>query len=33
MIEESNLSRRSFLTGAGLVAAGIAGAGLAGCAP
>ncbi len=30
---ESNLSRRSFLTGAGLVAATVAGAGLAGCAP
>ena len=33
MTEQSNLSRRSFLTGAGLVAAGLAGAGLAGCAP
>lgn len=33
MKKESNLSRRSFLTGAGFVAAGIAGAGLAGCAP
>ncbi len=33
MIQENNLSRRSFLTGAGLMAAGIAGAGLAGCAP
>lgn len=33
MIKQSNLSRRSFLTGAGLVAAGVAGAGLAGCAP
>lgn len=33
MIKQSNLSRRSFLTGAGLVAVGVAGAGLAGCAP
>lgn len=33
MIKQSNLSCRSFLTGAGLVAAGVAGAGLAGCAP
>lgn len=33
MKSQSNVSRRSFLTGAGLVAAGIAGAGLAGCAP
>ena len=30
---ENNLSRRSFLTGAGLMAATVAGAGLAGCAP
>lgn len=33
MSGKSNLSRRSFLTGAGVVAAGIAGAGLVGCSP
>lgn len=33
MTERNNLSRRSFLTGASLMAAGLAGAGLMGCAP
>lgn len=33
MTKEANLSRRSFLTGAGVVAAGLAGASLVGCAP
>lgn len=33
MAKETNLSRRSFLTGAGVVAAGFAGASLVGCSP